>query len=187
MSVNCIFNVTNLSRKRYLQFLGKQRKAYEETGEWAPLDSFFWKENHEEMEMGVDGDELFIYTLDTLMCRENEWYLTILDNMFFIPGRLKPYFGDRYTSRDFDEYWSDELWADLSKTYFFLPVGDLDYSLREIEGDHLRLFNKSTPVEFYELEHNREFYFEAVRICNILRRLKNIKKRGLNVTITISN
>lgn len=67
MSVECYFNVTNLSKNLYLKLLAKQRKIEEETGETPYLDSLF-----EDGKKGIDGEDLFIETIDCVYCREPE-------------------------------------------------------------------------------------------------------------------
>lgn len=180
MSVNCYFNVTNLSRHRYLQLLEKQREIYEETDEFPPLDSLF-----EENEKGIDGEDVFIDTIDTVTCDESSFYKTVLDNTFGFDERIALYFGDRYTWEDFEDTWDYDVLQDVCGIEFFLPKEDLDYALSEIEDDYLCDLNSSDPVSSDDLEESEFFYDEAVGFYNALRRLKQLKKEGKNVTFAI--
>ena len=174
MSVECYFNVTNLSKNLYLKLLAKQRKIEEETGETPYLDSLF-----EDGEKGIDGEDLFIETIDCVYCRDSNHYVEAVDNIFGFKNRRAEYFDE---SCEWDEDWDYDCFCCISNIQFFLTKEDVKYAINNTVC-YLDELKGSNVVDSYDLENSEDFYFETIRFYNALKRLQSLKNKGLNVTI----
>ena len=139
------FYITNLPEEQYLDMFKKQRKVFNETGEFPDLDLFY-----EPDDLGDNGAEIFIESIGG----GRGFYLLddeILDDFQDIPY-LKKYFDGEYTLDDIHSG-NPSLNLEYSNLCLYMDEKYLKKLLRLVKDNLFKNDNEEFQSQLVELHH----------------------------------